>query len=91
MVRPDAMSSAAAHVSREYGYTGYRLGVELGGIGGGGIFLVHHADGSEFRLLVDPWGNVDRLPDDWAELSTDAKQAVLDGIHSAREARMSTY
>lgn len=60
---PVAMSAAANHVSREYGETGYVLALEEAWFTAGAVFNVRHADGSEFRLVADRYGNVRRLPD----------------------------
>lgn len=87
MVKPDAMIAAAAHVEREYGY-GYRIGTEEGLYSGAGIFLVRHSDGSEFRLIADQWGNVDRLPDDWTDRDGESQVATIRMLREAREARM---
>ena len=57
MVSPDAMRAAASYLEREYGYSGYSIGLESGGYGGG-IFRVRCSDGGEFHLVADRWGNV---------------------------------
>lgn len=56
LVSTDQMFAAAGFVSREWGDYGYRLGVESSWFEGA-VFLVQHSDGSEFRILVDRWGN----------------------------------
>ena len=60
---PDAMGAASAFVSREYGYTGYRLGLAAN-TGAVSIFEVNHYDGSRFNVVADNWGNVRTLPQD---------------------------
>lgn len=77
---PDTMIAAAAHVEREYGYSGYRLGCETALVFGGGIFAVRASDGGEFRLFADRYGNVSRLPDVWDEMSTDQRQSALSDL-----------
>jgi len=62
MVSPDAMIAVAAHVEREYGY-GYRIGVASSSWAGHGTFQVRASDGSRFRLFVDRYGNVARVPE----------------------------
>jgi hypothetical protein len=84
---PDAMIAAAAHVEREYGY-GYRIGCESGMYSGAGIFLVSCSDGGEFRLCADKWGNVDRIPDDWRELTGEQQVTTLRLLRERREARI---
>ena len=65
---PDSMSAAAAHVDREYGCTGYRIG--LAGVDRRiAIFEVVCSDGSRFNLLADRWGNVRRVPDEATPVS----------------------
>lgn len=88
MVKPDAMIAAAAHVEREYGSTGYLIGTEEGLNSGGGIFLVSHSDGSEFRLIADRYGNVDLLPHDWTERNGEQQVATIRMLREDREARM---
>lgn len=63
MVSPDAMMAAAGHVSREYGYTGYRIGLVRYAQSSGGVFRVSHADGSTFYLVADRYENVARVAD----------------------------
>lgn len=55
----DSFSSAASYVSRNWGDHGYSIGLEASSFGSG-IYLVRHSDGSEFRILVDRWGNASR-------------------------------
>lgn len=62
MVAPDALVAAAAHVEREYGY-GYRIGIVSASWTGAGLFQVCAGDGSRFRLYVDRYGNLARIPD----------------------------
>lgn len=57
MASPDAMGAASSYVQREYGYSGYVIGLESGGYGGG-IFRVRCSDGGEFHLVADRYGNV---------------------------------
>lgn len=57
MVPTDQMFAAAGFISREWGDHGYRLGCEYSSPFGSAVFLVRHSDGSEFRILVDRWGN----------------------------------
>ncbi len=70
MVSPDAMSAAASYVGREYGYSGYRIGIESDG-----LFRVRCSDGGEFHLVSDHWGNVTDVRDGetvgmaWARLA----------------------
>lgn len=87
LISPDAMGAAAAHVEREYGY-GYALGVEYGSRLGQSVFLVCHFDGSEFRLIADRYGNVDRLPDEWKGLTVAQQLNTLDELKAARDARL---
>lgn len=76
MVSPDAMGAAASYVQREYGYSGYAIGIESGGYGGG-IFRVRCSDGGEFHLVADRWGNVtdvhvgESIADALARMSSD--------------------
>jgi hypothetical protein len=63
MVKPDAMMAAAAHVERDYGHSGYSLGIISSSWTGSGLFEVSHSDGSRFRLYADRWGNVARVPE----------------------------
>lgn len=88
LISPDAMIAAAAHVQREYGVTGYAIGVESGSQFGKCIFLARHFDGSEFRLIADRWGNVDRLPDDWPTLTIAMQIAAVEACDAARDARL---
>lgn len=60
---PESLMSAAGHVMRDYGITGYRIRPIFATLGGGGLFEVCHSDGSLFRLYVDRWGNVRRIAD----------------------------
>ncbi len=62
LVTCDCMGAAAGYVSREYGDYGYRLGIVRAG-SAGGIFTVHHSDGSQFYIVSDRYGNVERMPD----------------------------
>lgn len=58
---PECFAAAARYVQREYGDTGYRMALE--GCGGHfAAFRVRHADGSEFRVLSDAYGNAWTLP-----------------------------
>lgn len=63
MVAPDAMIAAAAHVEREYGVSGYQIGLAWSDWSGAGCFDVRASDGARFRLYVDRYGNVTRVPD----------------------------
>ena len=57
-VKPDVLITAAAYVQREYGYTGYRLGVYAASwTGRSGIFEVKATDGSRFYVHADEYGN----------------------------------
>jgi hypothetical protein len=58
MVKTEQMIAAASYVGTHYGIVGYRIGVEVSSFGYA-LFRVRHSDGSEFRLLVDRWGNVE--------------------------------
>lgn len=65
MAAPEALGAIAAHVSREYGEYGYRIGLaEVFISGGGALAVVSHSDGSRLRLYADRWGNVARVPDE---------------------------
>ncbi len=57
----DAVSAAAAHVSRNWGDDGYRLGL-IKRCGTSVIFGARAGDGSEFFFYVDRWGNVTDIP-----------------------------
>ena len=50
-VNPEAMQAAAAHVAREYGYTGYTIGVALAQYRVV-VFEVRHSDGSAFNIVA---------------------------------------
>ena len=78
---PDAMGAASAFVSREYGYTGYRLGLAAN-TGAVSIFEVAACDGSRFNVAADKWGNVKSVPDDRAE----AEQMIKDMHKNAVQA-----
>lgn len=63
---PDTLSGVASYISHEYGMTGYRITPESSTLRGDGFFTVSHFDGSEFRVMADRWGNVERMSDDAA-------------------------
>lgn len=77
MVSPDAMGAAASYVQREYGYSGYRIGLETGGYVGG-VFRVRCSDGGEFHLVADRWGNVTDVRS--GETIADAVDRLTDSI-----------
>jgi hypothetical protein len=62
MVSAEQMSSAASYLIRNWGEYGYRIGVEAAGFTRA-AFLCRASDGSEFRFLVDRYGNTVDLPD----------------------------
>jgi hypothetical protein len=61
-LNPEALASAARHVQREYGETGYSVAVEAGGFGAV-VLRARASDGSEFRVWADRYGNARTLPD----------------------------
>lgn len=71
MADPEALGAVCAYVQREYGLTGYHIGIE--GMGRFVCCIVRHSDGSEFRLLADRWGNVENVQED-------TTQAILDAV-----------
>jgi hypothetical protein len=58
---PDALMAAAAYVQREYGVTGYRIEPRGASLLGGGLFCVHHSDGSTFLVQADRFGNANTV------------------------------
>lgn len=64
LAAPEAMLAAASHVSNEYGHYGYRLGLsDEVSVPAVYVFEVVCSDGSRFNLVVDKYGNVQRIPD----------------------------
>lgn len=74
------MMAAAAHVAREYGPYGYRIGLAHTETPVA-VFEVSHYDGSTFNVIADPWGNVQRIPDDATRL-----EAITQVMDMRREA-----
>jgi hypothetical protein len=62
-VSVEAMASVAHHVRTEYGEYGYSIGLIYGSYGGGGIFSVLSADGSQFELVASRHGVIHRACD----------------------------
>lgn len=57
-VTPDCMIGVAGYVNREYGLTGYSIGLVVSNWSGAGVFHVEHGDGSCFYLHSDWDGEV---------------------------------
>jgi hypothetical protein len=71
LVPPAALAACARYVEREWGETGYSMGVANGG-GRGVVCLVRHADGSEFFVWSDRYENTGH-----ADTYDQAKEAMF--------------
>ncbi len=76
-VRAPIASSAANYVCREYGETGYRIGL-CWTTGRVGVFEVSAGDGSRFNIIADAWGNAETIAEDATEASANMQIVAMD-------------